>query len=355
MAPSLRQRGAKKESTGKGRISTDLHIACDNRSEIEKLNFLDYLLITLWLGWLGIVPTLLCALVLFFVYRESLTWWPFLILLVPIGGSWLYPVRLSVQPKIGFTLGEKIMKAAERYFGLRLCYMDKKAIEDAGPSIFLIEPHDVMPLGLFCFSDSLGYNTGHKNVGCLSGACFMVPLMKHVYTWASAQSVAKKNVKRLIEEDYSPTICPGGVQEVTMMREGQRECILYLKKRQGTIRLAMEYGRPIVPVFVFGQRSTWSFQILRNKFAQWAGRQIGFAPMVFFGIGGIPFAIPKPCPLTVVVGRPIKIKKHAFDKNGHLDQATVDKYHEQVLEGFTEVFEKYKDNFGMGDIELYIK
>ena len=192
MAPSLRQRGAKKESTGKDHISTDLHIACDNRNEVEKLSFLDYLLITLWLGWLGIVPTLLCALVLFFVYRESLTWWPFLILLVPIGGSWLYPVRLSVQPKIGFNLGEKIMKAAERYFGLRLCYMDKKAIEDAGPSIFLIEPHDVMPLGLFCLVIPLDI-TQLQECGLPLSACFMVPLMKHVYTWASAQSVAKKN------------------------------------------------------------------------------------------------------------------------------------------------------------------
>lgn len=275
-------------------------------------------------------------------------------LLVPIGGSWLYPVNLEMQPKFGIELGKEIMKTAERYFGLRLCYMDKKAVEEAGPSIFLIEPHDVMPVGLFCFSDSLGYNTGHKNVGCLSGACFLVPLMKHVYTWASAQSVSKKNVKRLLEEGYSPTICPGGVQEVTMMSK-KKECILYLKKRQGTIRLAMEYGRPIVPVFVFGQRATWSFQILRNKLAQWVGRRIGFAPMMFYGIAGIPFAIPKPCPLTVVVGHPIKIKKHAADEKGQFDQATIDKYHQQVLTGFAEVFDKYKDQFGMSDIELFIK
>ena len=346
MAPSLRPRRKGNKQ------APDLHVACDYRSEIERLTLADYFFIQIWLGWFGLVPLLLVGIIFTFVYRESLTWYPFMILSVPIAVSWAYPIDLKMQPAWGFKIGEKIMKAGQKYFGLRLCYMDKTAVEESGPAIFLIEPHDVMPVGLFCFSDFLGHNTGHKNIGCMSGACFLMPLMRHIYTWASAQSVSKKNVKKLMSQGASPTICPGGVQEVTMMSRGKKECILFLKSRQGTIRLAMEYGRPIFPVFVFGQRGTWSFQILQSKLAQWVGRKIGFAPMVFYGIGGIPFSIPKPCPLTVVVGNPVKIPKTSLDEEGKFDQKSVDKYHKQVLDGFTEIFESYKEEFGMEDITL---
>lgn len=350
MAPTRRR------SASKGRkAAPKLTVVCDNRDQIQKLTLGDYFFIQMWLGWFGLVPTLLMAIVFTFLYRESLTWYPFMILSVPIAVSWAYPINLKMQPAWGFKIGEKIMKAAQKYFGLRLCYMDKKAIEESGPAIFLIEPHDVMPVGLFCFSDFLGFNKGHKNVACMSGACFLMPFMRHIYTWAAAESVSKKNVKKLMDQGVSPTICPGGVQEVTMMKpgpKGKKECILYLKSRQGTIRLAMEYGRPICPVFVFGQRGTWSFQILQSKLAQWVGRKIGFAPMVFYGIGGIPFAIPKPCPLTVVFGKLVKIPKTSPGEDGKFDQKTVDSHHQQVLDGFMEVFESYKDDFGMGDITL---
>jgi 2-acylglycerol O-acyltransferase 2 len=273
----------------------ELYVACDHSDAVNHLTLSDYIFIMLWLGWLGFVPALFVALVVFFLYRDTISIYPFLIILVPVMSSIVYPLKLEMQPKIGFELGKKIMHAASRYFGLRLVYTDKLAVQESGPGIFNIEPHDVMPLALFCFSDYLGHNTGHKNVGCLSGICFLIPLMKHVYTWASAQSVSKSNVKRLMDQGYSPTICPGGVQEVTMMSKDQKQCILFLKSRQGTVRLAMSYGRPIIPVFVFGQRATYSFNILENSFAQWLGRKIGFAPMMFYGLWGIPFAIPKPC------------------------------------------------------------
>ena len=54
------------------------------------------------------------------------------------------------------------MKNAVRYFGLRLFFEDRSAVENSGPAIFLIEPHDVMPVTLVAYSDCLGFNKGHK-------------------------------------------------------------------------------------------------------------------------------------------------------------------------------------------------
>eukprot|EP00600_Ochromonadales_sp_CCMP1393_P018447 CAMPEP_0175033000 /NCGR_PEP_ID=MMETSP0005-20121125/21747_1 /TAXON_ID=420556 /ORGANISM="Ochromonas sp., Strain CCMP1393" /LENGTH=117 /DNA_ID=CAMNT_0016293551 /DNA_START=450 /DNA_END=800 /DNA_ORIENTATION=+ len=37
------------------------------------------------------------------------------------------------------------------------------------------------------------------------------------------------------------------------------------------------------------------------------GRQIGFIPLVFCGVGGLLYGPPKPVPLNVVVGKPISV------------------------------------------------
>lgn len=86
----------------------------------------------------------------------------------------------------------------KRYF-IYIFYIDWKAVNESGPAIWTIEPHDILPLGLFAMSDYLGYFPGHKMMGCLTSACFIVPGMKQVYTWASACSVDKKNIQKLLE------------------------------------------------------------------------------------------------------------------------------------------------------------
>ena len=44
---------------------------------------------------------------------------------------------------------------------------------------------------------------------------------------------------------------PGGVQEVLHMRHDAE--VLYLRKRLGFVRLALQHGAPLVPAFAFGQ------------------------------------------------------------------------------------------------------
>ena len=47
--------------------------------------------------------------------------------------------------------------------------------------------------------------------------------MKNIYTWARAVSIDKKNLIRMLDNGYSPVICPGGVQEVLLL-ESNSEC-----------------------------------------------------------------------------------------------------------------------------------
>ena len=46
---------------------------------------------------------------------------------------------------------------------------------------------------------------------------------------------------RMIKEGVSPVICPGGVQEASLITN-TKECVLYLTKRLGFVKLAMQQG-----------------------------------------------------------------------------------------------------------------
>jgi 2-acylglycerol O-acyltransferase 2 len=240
------------------------------------------------------------------------------------------------------------MHQAAEYFQMRLHCENFEKVNSCGPALFAIEPHDVMPFGLFALSDFLGYFPGHKMVGCLASVCFQIPMMRHMYAWLDAASVDKANVEKLISEGKSPTLCPGGIQEVTYLKSS-KECILYLKSRKGMIKLAMKYGVPIVPVLSFGQRNAWKCWVPQQKWIHSFGRQVGFLPMIFFGLFGLPLAQPKPCPIDVIVGLPISMPKLETPSEEEIDAR-----HKLFLEAIERMYTSYQDEFGMEGAVLRI-
>lgn len=93
---------------------------------------------------------------------------------------------------------------------MKVIVEDVSAISSSGPAIFAMEPHDVLPLSIFSFNDCLGAVKGHKCLGCVTSACFAVPIMRHIYTWVNAHSIDKKSLVKMLRSGISPVICPGG-------------------------------------------------------------------------------------------------------------------------------------------------
>ncbi|KAJ1387311.1 hypothetical protein B484DRAFT_409938 [Ochromonadaceae sp. CCMP2298] len=79
----------------------------------------------------------------------------------------------------------------------------------------------------------------------------------------------------------------------------------------GIVKIAAQFGVPLVPTFTFNQRAAFDFYIPRAGFLHKLGRKIGFIPLYYSGWLGIPYGQPKPVPLTLVVGSPIMVPKMA--------------------------------------------
>lgn len=217
-----------------------------------------------------------------------------------------------------------------------------------GPSIFAIEPHDILPLSIFAFNDCLKGLKNHKCLGCVTSICFYIPIMKHIYSWVNAVSADRNNLKRMLRKGISPVLCPGGVQEVTLMKD-ENECILYLNSRYGFIKLALQEGCPIIPCFCFGLRKTYQYWIPKNKVFISIGRYFGVLPMLFFGVWNIPFSPAKPVDYTNVIGSPIILPKI---ENPTEDE--IQKYHKIFINEITTLYEDNKNFYDMGHVTLRI-
>ena len=83
-----------------------------------------------------------------------------------------------------------------------------------------------------------------------------MPATRHFWWWLGVRPIDKANIHRLLKSNNSVVLVPGGNTECRVMKHGQET--LYLRKRLGFVRLAMNHGAPLVPAFAFGQTDTYS-------------------------------------------------------------------------------------------------
>mmetsp|Transcript_6205 Transcript_6205/g.9355 ORF Transcript_6205/g.9355 Transcript_6205/m.9355 type:complete len:325 (-) Transcript_6205:87-1061(-) len=308
-----------------------------------KPTLLSYIVVWSGLGWFITVPCVIAAF--------PFLWTHFKPLVCAVGGSMLlsaiYTVDRSSQPEWGFALGRWIMKNCCAYFSFKIEFEDVEAVQKAGPALFAIEPHGVLPISIYW--GSLNILSRHKFLCCLSSSMLIMPMMKHILTWTGAISADKATMVKYIRQGFSLNICPGGVQEVAYLGN-PKECVLFLRKRFGIIKMAMEEGIPLIPSMTFGLHKAYDFWVPSSDFAVRLGRRIGFLPMIFFGLGGVPFAQAKPCPLSVVVGKPIMLPHKSTPTTEEIA-----KYHAIFIDEMVRLYEENKVAHGMADITLRIE
>lgn len=306
--------------------------------------------VTLWLGWMGILTyTVIYAATMASELQRN-------IILSILTTSFLLPPKFPGT--IGTQIGCWIMKQARKYFGVKVIIENEAAFhrinEEGKTVIFAVEPHDILPYGVFVFNSVFGFLPGRMGETArvlMTGAIFQLPIIKHVYTWVGGLPVDKKTFRSRLAKNECVAFVPGGVQEVTLIDPKKREeLLLYLRNRKGFIKLALERGTPIVPTFIFHMDESYGFVTPKGKFMNKIARKIGFLPVFFWGRFGIPFGIPNPQKITVVMGEPLDVPCQGES----ISEESVDTYHKIFLQKMEELFERYKHEEGYGNRELKI-
>jgi len=144
-------------------------------------------------------------------------------------------------------------------------------------------------------------------------------------------------------------IVPGGAAEALDSAEGNFK--ITLKNRKGFVRLALKYGAHLVPMYHFGETSTYRqlpnpegsrIRKLQNSMKGITGVTFPF----FYGCGFLNryFGfMPFRTPIYSVVGKPIPVPKVEDPSS-----AQVDDIHATYCHALSKLFDEHKQKYGIG-------
>ena len=138
----------------------------------------------------------------------------------------------------------------------------------------------------------------------------------------------------------------GGAQEALYARPGNYR--LVLNKRKGFVKIAIQTGIPLVPVFSFGE--TEIFDQFSNEpgtflraYQDFVKKWTGIAPAMPYarGLSAKSYGlIPYRRPITTVIGAPIEVKQ-----NSNPSRNEIDELHANFVKAIIKLYENHKEKY----------
>lgn len=209
-------------------------------------------------------------------------------------------------------------------------------------------------------------NTYERTRALAATVLFCLPLVRQISLWTGCIDASKAVAKKALSKNKILVIVPGGEQEQLMSTPGIEQ--LYLQKRKGFVKLALEYKIPLVPMYVFGSNDIYKTDNKTlYKLRYWLMKNLGVCICLYkglYGWTGCPFPIKN----TIVVGKPICVYENMIQKRekegGHEKDTTsstlftkeeVDEAHELYCKAIVSLFDEHKERLGYGDRTLILK
>uniref|UniRef100_A0A8C7WQ27 Acyltransferase n=1 Tax=Oryzias sinensis TaxID=183150 RepID=A0A8C7WQ27_9TELE len=300
-------------------------------------------------SFLGLAP--LC--ISLFIYLLFTRFW----LVSVLYATWWYidfdtPARGG--RRVPFLCGLRVWKHMRDYFPIKLV---KTADLDPKHNYILgFHPHGVLVAG--AFTNFCTYATGFQKLFpglttylLMLPLWFRAPFFRDYAMCAGLIPSDKESASYPLRQKRggnAVVIAVGGAPEALDAHPGTFNMLLANKK--GFIKMAMEHGAHLVPVFSFGENEVYDqVENPRGTWLRWIQehlqRIMGISLPLFHARGIFQYSfglLPYRRPITTVVGRPIKVEKKQKPTPEELDAL-----HQLYMDKLSELFEEHKGNFGV--------
>ncbi|RHY99950.1 hypothetical protein DYB35_008959 [Aphanomyces astaci] len=166
---------------------------------------------------------------------------------------------------------------------------------------------------------------------------FVLPVIAQIMYWAGGGPANRSSFEMLAKEGTNIGLLPGGFEEASLFTYKKHR--VFLKNRKGFIKLGLQYGYKVHPVYTFGEEDTfWTlpyFASLRLFLNQYK-----IPTVVFWGQWWCPFMPHPSAKLVTVVGPPL-----ALPLTPSPTKEDVDKYHALYLDALQTLFDKFKAEY----------
>lgn len=241
-----------------------------------------------------------------------------------------------------------LYKYTAEYFPIRLAR--STPLDNQRQYIFGVHPHGIIPTFVTVSMMTQGCEwdklfPGIARRGLAASSNFWVPLWRDIYLWLGYIDASAHVAQKALNKGYSLIVLPGGEQEMILAKPGDHSVVL--QNRMGFVRLALQNGAWLVPVYAFGGNDTYHQVESAQGFLRWTARKFRVVMPIFYGRWRTPMPFKKP--ITVVVGKPIPVEKTPTPSDELV--ATV---HAQYVSELQKLFDTHKAQFGAADATLNI-
>ncbi|TMW65642.1 hypothetical protein Poli38472_008284 [Pythium oligandrum] len=211
---------------------------------------------------------------------------------------------------------------------------EKAFVKPKDKAIFAFHPHGILTCGWTVNgSFSMRFDQADER-WLVAENLFWFPILRDALHWMGFDDVHKDTFVKHMKDDRNLCFVPGGFEEATIYVHGKHRS--YLKRKFGFIKLALQYGYKIHPVYTFGEELTYKTFTPLLKFRLWLNT-LKIPGAVFSGRTLCPILPLNDCEMTTVVGKAVQMPKIE-----NPSKEEVAKYHAIYVQAVVDLFERNK-------------
>eukprot|EP00455_Lapot_gusevi_P053169 TRINITY_DN823_c0_g1_i4.p1 TRINITY_DN823_c0_g1~~TRINITY_DN823_c0_g1_i4.p1 ORF type:complete len:337 (-),score=96.58 TRINITY_DN823_c0_g1_i4:58-1008(-) len=250
-----------------------------------------------------------------------------------------------------------LWKLLFKYFPAKLVLDQPGSIDPKKQYIFASHPHGPMSVHhVMMITNAVGFHDispGTNRRDLAASITFRIPIFRELLLWLGCVDASRATAVQVLKSGKSMVTLVGGMDEQLLARPGDN--MVYVKDRMGFVKLALQYGTPIVPCYAFGENDLYRPSNFLFSFRKMLLKKFRMALPLCYGVTPLFPLLPLSRPLTLVVGAPIPVAQ--LNPNDDLEafnqEAT--RLHQRYIEELKELFNKHKKVYAQPDAELEVR